>query len=108
LGVAPSSRYCVAHPPCAPAHLGPMHVVGTARILVVLALIAGCLSSRCPWLMTYLVPAGRVLSLPTRAWQLAVGGLIALTAGSGADCRHKAAAITDGPGSDLSCWPAPF
>jgi peptidoglycan/LPS O-acetylase OafA/YrhL len=48
--------------------------------LVVLALVAAG-SFALSLLITYLVPAAAFFSLPTRAWQLAVGGLVALTAG---------------------------
>lgn len=46
--------------------------------LVLLALVAA-VSFVLSFLSTYLVPAAAFYSLPTRAWQLAVGGLIALT-----------------------------
>jgi peptidoglycan/LPS O-acetylase OafA/YrhL len=48
--------------------------------LVVLALVAA-VSFTLSFLATYVVPAAAFYSLPTRAWQLAIGGLIALTAG---------------------------
>ncbi|OMC52191.1 acyltransferase [Mycobacterium sp. IS-836] len=48
--------------------------------LVVLALVAA-LSFALSLAATYLVPAVAFFSLPTRAWQLAAGGLVALTAG---------------------------
>jgi hypothetical protein len=46
---------------------------------VLFALIAA-VSFLLSFFLTYLVPATAFYSLPTRAWQLAVGGLIALTA----------------------------
>ncbi|QZA12173.1 acyltransferase family protein [Mycolicibacterium holsaticum] len=46
--------------------------------LVLLALVAVA-SFALSFLASYLVPAAAFYSLPTRAWQLAVGGLIALT-----------------------------
>ncbi len=48
--------------------------------LVVLAL-AGAVSFAMSLAVTYVLPAVAFFSLPTRAWQLAVGGLVALTAG---------------------------
>jgi peptidoglycan/LPS O-acetylase OafA/YrhL len=47
--------------------------------LVVLALITA-LSFAMSLVITYVVPAMAFFSLPTRAWQLAAGGLVALTA----------------------------
>jgi peptidoglycan/LPS O-acetylase OafA/YrhL len=47
--------------------------------LVVLALVAA-ISFALSLVITYVVPAAAFFSLPTRAWQLAVGGLVALTA----------------------------
>ncbi|MCV6964062.1 acyltransferase [Mycobacterium intermedium] len=49
-------------------------------LLVVLALVA-VVSFALSLMMTYVVAAMAFFSLPTRAWQLAVGGLVALTAG---------------------------
>jgi peptidoglycan/LPS O-acetylase OafA/YrhL len=48
--------------------------------LVVLALV-GALSFALSMVVTYLVPFVAFFSLPTRAWELAVGGLVGLTAG---------------------------
>ena len=48
--------------------------------LVVLALVAA-VSFALSLAVTYVAPAVAFFSLPTRAWQLAVGGLVALTAG---------------------------
>jgi peptidoglycan/LPS O-acetylase OafA/YrhL len=48
--------------------------------LVVLALVV-FVSFAMSLVITYVMPAVAFFSLPTRAWQLAVGGLIALTAG---------------------------
>ena len=52
----------------------------TRPYLVVLALVA-ITSFVLSVLVTYAIPPIAFFSLPTRAWQLAVGGLIALTAG---------------------------
>ena len=48
--------------------------------LVILALV-GAVSFVVSLAVTYVVPPVAFYSLPTRAWQLAVGGLVALTAG---------------------------
>ncbi|HEY2504183.1 MAG TPA: acyltransferase family protein [Mycobacterium sp.] len=48
--------------------------------LVVLALV-GAVSFALSLVVTYVVSAVAFFSLPTRAWELAVGGLVALTAG---------------------------
>jgi peptidoglycan/LPS O-acetylase OafA/YrhL len=61
--------------------------------LVVLALIAAA-SFALSFAATYVVPAAAFFSLPTRAWQLAVGGLVALTAGQWRRLPARAAAIT--------------
>lgn len=47
--------------------------------VVVLALVAS-VSFALSLVLTYLLPPAAYLSLPTRAWQLAIGGLVALTA----------------------------
>jgi peptidoglycan/LPS O-acetylase OafA/YrhL len=61
--------------------------------LTVLALVA-VVSFALSLAMTYLVPAAAFFSLPTRAWQLAVGGLVALTAGAWRRLPPRAAAIS--------------
>ena len=61
--------------------------------LVVLALVAA-VSFALSLVITYVVPAVAFFSLPTRAWQLAVGGLVALTAGQWRRLPPRAAAIT--------------
>ncbi len=68
--------------------------------LVVLALIAA-VSFAASLAETYTVPALAFFSLPTRAWQLAVGGLVALTAGQWGRLRPRAAAITGWAGLAL-------
>ncbi|SPM43084.1 acyltransferase [Mycobacterium numidiamassiliense] len=60
--------------------------------LMVLALVA-VLSFALSLLDTYLVPAVAFFSLPTRAWQLAAGGLVALTAGLWRRLPPRVAAI---------------
>ena len=49
--------------------------------------------SRCRWWSLYVVPPVAFFSLPTRAWELAVGGLVALTAGQWRRLPALAAAI---------------
>ena len=60
--------------------------------LVVLALVAA-LSFALSLAATFVVPAVAFFSLPTRAWQLAAGGLVALTAGQWHRLPPRAAAI---------------
>ncbi|MEE6176650.1 acyltransferase family protein [Mycobacterium sp. 050134] len=52
----------------------------TSPYLAVLAVVAAA-SFALSLVITYVMPALAFFSLPTRAWQLAVGGLVALTAG---------------------------
>jgi peptidoglycan/LPS O-acetylase OafA/YrhL len=61
--------------------------------LVVLALVA-TVSFTLSLVLTYVMPAVAFFSLPTRAWQLAAGGLVALTAGHWRRLLPGAAAIT--------------
>ena len=68
--------------------------------LVVLALVAA-VSFALSLVVTYVVPAVAFFSLPTRAWQLAVGGLVALTAGQWRRLPPRAAAITGWAGLAL-------
>jgi peptidoglycan/LPS O-acetylase OafA/YrhL len=68
--------------------------------LVVLALVAA-VSFALSLAATYVVPAVAFYSLPTRAWQLAVGGLVALTAGQWQRLPAGAAAITGWAGLAL-------
>jgi peptidoglycan/LPS O-acetylase OafA/YrhL len=53
---------------------------------------------------TYVAPAAAFFSLPTRAWQLAVGGLVALTAGWWSRLPARPAAITGWAGLALILW----
>ena len=84
-------RHGVAHPACASAHRGPGHV-SESPYLLVLALVAA-VSFALSLVATYVVPPVAFFSLPTRAWQLAVGGLVALTAGQWRRLPPLAAAI---------------
>ena len=68
--------------------------------LVVLALV-GALSFALSLAVTYVVPSVAFFSLPTRAWQLAVGGLVALTAGQWRRLPATAAAIAGWAGLAL-------
>jgi peptidoglycan/LPS O-acetylase OafA/YrhL len=52
-------------------------------------------------LMTYLVPAAAYFSLPTRAWDLSVGGLAALTLGQWRRIPPRAAKVTGWVGFGL-------
>ena len=60
---------------------------------MVLALVAA-VSFALSLVITYVVPAVAFFSLPTRAWQLAAGGLVALTAGQWRRLPPSVAAIT--------------
>ena len=68
--------------------------------LVVLALVAA-VSFALSLVITYVMPPVAFFSLPTRAWQLAVGGLVALTAGQWRRLPRRAAAITGWAGLAL-------
>ncbi len=63
----------------------------------VLALVA-VLSFALSLAATFVVPAVAFFSLPTRAWQLAAGGLVALTAGQWRRLPPRAAAIAGSAG----------
>ncbi|OYN75057.1 acyltransferase [Mycolicibacterium sphagni] len=54
--------------------------IASKRPFVVLLAVVAFLSFALSFLGTYIVPAAAFYSLPTRAWQLAAGGLVALTA----------------------------
>ena len=68
--------------------------------LVVLALVAA-VSFALSLAVTYVMPAVAFFSLPTRAWQLAIGGLVALTANQWRRLRPLPAAITGWAGLAL-------
>ena len=65
--------------------------------LVLLALIAS-LSFAMSLVITYVATPVAFFSLPTRAWQLAAGGLVALTTGHWRRLRPRAAVITGSAG----------
>ena len=71
---ASDHRYGVADPACASAHQSRGHLIGTPRTrwsLVLVAVVSFALSL----VITYVMPAAAFFSLPTRAWQLALGRL---------------------------------
>jgi len=94
--------------------LWPALIIGTAWLLARVARRAGCVATRsvAPYLLllallatvsfmislswTEDLPSWAFFSLPTRAWELAVGGLVALTAGA---WRHL-----PGPSAALVGW----
>jgi peptidoglycan/LPS O-acetylase OafA/YrhL len=71
--------------------------------LAVLALVAA-VSLAMSLIVTYVMPPAAFFSLPTRAWQLAVGGLVALTMGQWRRLSSLAAAITGWAGLALILW----
>ncbi|MFI5505855.1 acyltransferase family protein [Mycobacterium sp. NPDC051804] len=70
-------------------------------VLVVLALVAA-VSFAMALVVTYVMPTVAFFSLPTRAWQLAVGGLVALTAGYWRQLPATLAAIAGWAGLALT------
>ena len=68
--------------------------------LVILAVVAAT-SFALSFVVTYVMPAMAFFSLPTRAWQLAIGGLVALTAGRWRELRPRVAVITGWTGLGL-------
>nr|WP_052960474.1 acyltransferase family protein [Mycobacterium sp. EPa45] len=98
----------------APMLLGAMWLIRLARrarrrpdapaskrpFIVLLALIA-VVSFAMSFLASYILPAAAFYSLPTRAWQLATGGLVALTALGWQRLSPRVAAITGWTGLGL-------
>lgn len=98
----------------------PVLIIGTARLirrirrdkddarnpiserpfLAVLTVVA-CLSFALSLVITYVLPPAAYFSLPTRAWQLAVGGLIALTATQWRRLPPRVATVTGWTGLAL-------
>ena len=66
-------------------------------VLAVIVVVSFALSL----FLTYLVPAAAFFSLPTLAWQLGLGGLVALTAGCWSRLAPRSAAITGWTGLAL-------
>ena len=75
----------------------------TSPYLVVLALVAA-VSFALSLVITYVMPAVAFFSLPTRAWQLAAGGLVALTAGQWRRLPPRAAALIGWVGLGVILW----
>ena len=86
-------RYGVADPACASAHQDRSHRPRNARIWWSLRWSRPC-RLRCRWWSLTWRLSVAFFSLPTRAWQLAAGGLVALTAGQWRRLPPRAAAIT--------------
>ena len=55
-------------------------VITSKRPFIVLLTVVAIVSFLLSFLGSYILPAAAFYSLPTRAWQLAIGGLVALTA----------------------------
>ncbi len=99
LGVAADDhRNGVAHPAYAAAHRSRCRLVATPYF-VVLALVAA-VSFISSLVATHEAPSVAFFSLPTRAWELAVGGLVALRPSSGVDYRDRLPQSRDG-----QVWP---
>ncbi|TGD83976.1 acyltransferase [Mycolicibacterium sp. CH28] len=71
------------------------------RPFIVLLTLITVLSFTLSFLASYVVPAAAFYSLPTRAWQLAIGGLIALTAREWQRLSPRVAAVMGGSGLAL-------
>ncbi len=65
----------------------------SARLYLVILAVVAAVSLALSLVASYFAPFVAFFSLPTRAWQLAVGGLIALTAGQWRRLSPRAAAI---------------
>ena len=85
-------RHDMADPARTPAHQGAIPPPQQTPYLVVLALVAA-LSFALSLAATFVAPSVAFFSLPTRAWQLAAGGLVTLTAGQWRRLPARAAAI---------------
>lgn len=68
--------------------------VTSARPYLVVLILIAVVSFALSFAATYAAPAAAFYSLPTRAWQLALGGLIALTTGMWHRLPAPAAAVT--------------
>ncbi|MCV7102142.1 acyltransferase [Mycobacterium palustre] len=78
---------------------------GRRPYLLVLTLVAA-VSFGLSLAITSMMPPAAFFSLPTRAWQLAAGGLIALTAGRWRRLPPRAAALNEPPRSPAGpAWP---
>ena len=76
-------------------------VIPTKRPYLVLLTMITVVSFALSLVATYVVPAAAYFSLPTRAWDLSIGGLIALTAERWRRLTPRAAAITGWAGLAL-------
>jgi peptidoglycan/LPS O-acetylase OafA/YrhL len=76
-------------------------VTASKRPFVVLLTLIAVVSFALSYLTSYIVPAAAFYSLPTRAWQLAIGGLVALTAIGWQRLSPRIAAITSWAGLAL-------
>jgi peptidoglycan/LPS O-acetylase OafA/YrhL len=72
----------------------PIQASATQRPYVVVLALVAVLSFAISFVVTRDVPSLAFYALPTRAWQLAVGGLVALTAGQWRRLSTKLAGIT--------------
>jgi peptidoglycan/LPS O-acetylase OafA/YrhL len=73
----------------------------TRRPYLVLLTLITIVSFALSLVATYVVPAAAYFSLPTRAWDLSIGGLVALTADRWRHLTPRAAAITGWAGLGL-------
>jgi len=73
----------------------------SARPYLVILTVVAAASFALSFVVTYVMPAMAFFSLPTRAWQLAIGGLVALTAGRWRELRPRVAVITGWTGLGL-------
>ncbi|OBI49044.1 acyltransferase [Mycobacterium sp. E796] len=80
---------------------GKTDATSSRRPYLVVLVLVGVSSFALSLAVTYVVPPVAFFSLPTRAWQLAAGGLVALTAGRWRRLPPRAAAITGWTGLAL-------
>jgi len=73
----------------------------SARPYLVILTGVAATSFALSFVVTYVMPAVAFFSLPTRAWQLAIGGLVALTAGRWRELRPHTAVIAGWTGLGL-------
>jgi hypothetical protein len=71
-----------------------IEATSSQRPFVVIVALVAAVSFALSLAVTYVLPAVAFFSLPTRAWQLAVGGLVALTAAQWHRLSPRAAAVT--------------
>ena len=78
-----------------------VHAAASQRPYVVVLTMVVVASFILSLFLTYLVPAAAFFSLPTRAWQLGLGGLVALTASHWSRLPSQTAAFTGWTGLAL-------